>query len=220
MDLTTGWDFNIPEHRHQAERYVNQEKPLVLIGSPPCVAFSQLQSLTPESENKARKLEEGIRHMEFMVKLYRKQVEGGIIFLHENPAHAKSWGLPCIRRMMREIDVDVVEADQCMYGLLTWGKSKSQLVLAKKPTKFMTNSRSIGRELRRKCDREHSHQPLVDGRAKDAARYPPALCKAICRGVAKEKMQRQLGIRAVMEVGVGVHRRSIDTEEHHENPEE
>ena len=93
-------------------------------------------------------------------------------------------------------------------------------MLAKKPTKFMTNSRSIGRELSRMCDREHIHQPLVDGRARHAARYPPALCKAICRGVAKEKMQRQLGIRAVMEVGAGVHRRSIDTEEHHENPGE
>ena len=94
MDLTTGWDFNIPEHRQKAEQYVDQEKPLVLIGSPPCVAFSQLQSLIPESENKARKLEEGIRHMEFMVKLYKKQVEGGRIFLHENPAHATTWGTP------------------------------------------------------------------------------------------------------------------------------
>ena len=121
---------------------------------------------------------------------------------------------------MREVGVDVVEADQCMYGLHTWGKTKSQLVLAKNPTKFMTNSRSLGRELSRMCDGEHTHQPLVDGRAKDAARYPPALCKAICRGVAKEKMQRQLGIRAVMEVGTRVHRRSIDTEEHHESPEE
>ena len=78
MDLTTGWDFNIPEHRHKAEQYVDQKKPLVLIGSPPCVAFSQLQSLTPESENKARKLEEGVRHMEFMLKLYKQQVEGGL----------------------------------------------------------------------------------------------------------------------------------------------
>ena len=60
--------------------------------------------------------------MEFTVKLYRKQVEGGRVFLHENPSHAKSWALPCIKRMMREIGVDVVEADQCMYGLHTWGK--------------------------------------------------------------------------------------------------
>ena len=36
-------------------------------------------------------------------------------------------------------------------------------------------------------------------------------------GVAKEKMQRQYGIRAVMEVGEGVHKRRIDTEEFHDD---
>ena len=35
----------------------------------------------------------------------------------------------------------------------------------------------------------------------------------------KEKMQIQLGIRAVMEVGHGVHRTTIDTEEYHEDPD-
>ena len=108
-----------------------------------------------------------------------------------NPAHAKSWALPCIEMMTQEVGVDVVEADQCMYGLHTWGGNRSQSVLAKKPTKFMTNSRSIGQELSKKCDGGHPNQPLGDGRARDAARYPSALCKAICRGVAKEKMQRQ-----------------------------
>ena len=83
----------------------------------------------------------------------------------------------------------------------------------------MTNSRSVGNELRKKCDGSHLHQPLIDGRAKDAARYPPALCRAICRGIMKEKMQRQMGLRAVMEVGEGFHRRSIDTEEFHEDEE-
>ena len=46
------------------------------------------------------------------------------------------------------------------------------MVSAKKPTKFMTNSKVIGHELSRKCDGNHVHQPLIDGRAKDAARYP------------------------------------------------
>ena len=160
---------------------------MVLIGSPPCVAFSQIQTLVPDSPRKAHQLAEGIRHMEFVAKLYRKQVQGGRVFIHENPAHAKSWALPCIRKMMRELGVDVVEIDQCMFGLKTWGSSRAHLVLAKKPTRFMTNSRSIGQELRRKCDGTHSHQPLVDGRAKDAARYPPALSRAICRGIAKHR---------------------------------
>ena len=152
MDLTTGWDFNLASHRAKAEEYVDKEKPLVLIGSPPCVAFSQLQSLIPDSDRKARQLAEGTRHMEFVVKLYKKQVEGGRIFIHENPAHAKSWALPCIRKMTRQMGVDVVETDQCMFGSKTWGSSRTHLVLAKKPTRFMTNSKPVGSELRRRCD--------------------------------------------------------------------
>ena len=157
--------------------------------------------------------------MEFMVRLYEKQLEGGRVFVHGRPAHAKSWALPCIRRVMRETGVDVVEACQCMYVLKTWCRIRAPLVLAKKPTNFMTSSRSIGGELKKRCNGAHDHQPLVDGRARDAARYPPALCRAICRGVVKEKMQRQLGIRAVMEVVHGVHRRTIETEEYHETPD-
>merc|ERR1712023_412434 len=125
-----------------------------------------------------------------------KQVGKGRLFLHENLARAKPWALPCIRKVMREIGVVVVEADQCMFGLKTWSANKSQLMLAKKPTRFMTNSQILGRELARKCDKSHEHQPLLDGRAKDAARYPPALCRALCRGIAKEKMQRHHGVRA------------------------
>ena len=110
--------------------------------------------------------------MKFVIRLYRKQLDGGRALLHEHPAHAKSWGLKEVQEMARMSGVDVKTADQCMYGLKTWGKDRYQLVPAKKPTKFMTNSPSIGRELSRKCQRGHEQQPLLDGRAKDAARYP------------------------------------------------
>ena len=75
----------------------------------------------------------------------------------------------------------------------------------------MTNSRAIGAELRRKCEKSHYHHSLVDGRAKEAARYPPALCRAICRGIMVEKKQMQTGLRVVMEIGNGVHKRQVDT---------
>ena len=116
------------------------------------MAVSQLQSLIPDSKRKARQLAEGIRHMEFMAFLYKKQVDGGRIFLHENPAHARPWALTCIKKLMRNQGVHVVVADQCMFGLKTWGSSKSQLMLARKPTRFMTNSQVLGRELNRRCD--------------------------------------------------------------------
>ena len=66
-------------------------------------------------------------------------------------------------------------------------------------------------------DKSHQHLPLVHGRPKDAARYPPALCRAICRGLMREKMQRRLQVRAVLEVGEGVHKRVVDTEEFHDD---
>ena len=96
----------------------------------------------------------------------------GRTFLHEQPAYATSWVLPEIRKVMREEGVDVWQADQCMYGLRTWGRNKSISVPAKKLTRIMTNSRALGMELKRRCSGEHAHQTLVDGRAKDAARYP------------------------------------------------
>ena len=65
----------------------------------------------------------------------------------------------------------------------------------------------------------HVHQPLLDGRAKSAARYPEGLCRAICRGLVKEHMQQTMHLRAVMGVGEGVHRIKVDPEEFHERDE-
>ena len=83
--------------------------------------------------------------MKFVVELYRRQLRAGRVFLHEQPAHAKSWMLPEIRAMMLQEGVSVSELDQCVYGLKTWGSSRGSLVPAKKPTKFMTNSHALKR---------------------------------------------------------------------------
>ena len=36
MDLTTGWNFRRQDHRNQAWRYVEEKKPMLVIGSPMC----------------------------------------------------------------------------------------------------------------------------------------------------------------------------------------
>ena len=59
--------------------------------------------------------------MRFVIKLYRKQVDAGRAFLHEQPAHAKSWQLEVVRKMMSEVEVHVHVTDQCMYGLNVGG---------------------------------------------------------------------------------------------------
>ncbi len=50
----------------------------------------------------------------------------------------------------------------------------------------MTNSSKLYYELSRVCPGGHKHIHLMDGRAKGAEIYPPALCEAICRGIRKQ----------------------------------
>ena len=57
-DLTNGWDFNLEAHRKQAERYIDEQQPLVVIGSPPCTPFSQLQALNSATVKSQRKWQE------------------------------------------------------------------------------------------------------------------------------------------------------------------
>ncbi|MDA8584152.1 hypothetical protein N9L68_07945 [bacterium] len=72
MDLTTGWDFNLEADRKAAEEYVEKEKPLLLIGSPMCTMFSQLQTLTPWTQAKEEEWQKARRHLQFVMSLYEK----------------------------------------------------------------------------------------------------------------------------------------------------
>ena len=51
LDLTTcdesgqPWDFSIPSMRRRAEELLDHEKPILLIGSPSCTPFSNIQNL-------------------------------------------------------------------------------------------------------------------------------------------------------------------------------
>ena len=40
--------------------------------------------------------------MRFMISIYKMQVDGGRIFLHEHPAHAKPWHMKEVRNLVKE----------------------------------------------------------------------------------------------------------------------
>ena len=42
MDLLTGWNFEMKAGRDKAMRQVEEEKPMLVIGSPPCTCLSML----------------------------------------------------------------------------------------------------------------------------------------------------------------------------------
>ena len=80
------------------------------------------------------------------------------------------------------------------------GGNKKKWAPAKKPTKFLTNSTAIAGELKVRCDKSHDHQTLIGGRAAAAARYPKGLCRAICRGIVREKKERIREVKSIARV--------------------
>ena len=75
-----------------------------------------------------------------MGELYKHQVKEGRWFLHIHPASATSWSLKEITDVMDMEGVDVTAADQCMFGLKTWGMDGKSWEPAMKKTRFMSNS--------------------------------------------------------------------------------
>ena len=64
-----GWDLGLRADQAEAEKRLNDEKPYVLILSPMCLAFSQLQSLNTKPERLAELLKQGRLHLEFACAL-------------------------------------------------------------------------------------------------------------------------------------------------------
>jgi len=204
MDLTTGWDFTSERHRAAAVKYVETYKPLMLIGSPECRMFSSLQNLSQRKWDDGRKeeLEEAKMHIRFVMSLYEMQTAAGRFFLHEHPIGASSWNMQEVQTVKMMNGVMTVVADQCMYGLKTWTHDKTKKdAPARKRTRFMTNCIEVAKRLTKTCDHTHAHQSLVEGRAKEAAIYPQALCEAICRGLADEKKNLTKSLMCLMTVG-------------------
>ena len=166
---------------------IDTDDPDWIIGSPPCTAFSiwnrQMNYRKMDPEKVRIAIEEGVRHLEFCCKLYRRQLARGKHFLHEHPARALSWKHPQIISILGLPTVHLATADQCMYGLETPSAVDKSPAPAMKPTKFMTSSIHMARQLQKRCDHSHVHQQLVGGRCKDAAYYPLPLIRAMLQGM-------------------------------------
>ena len=80
-----------------------------------------------------------VKHLHFVIGLYKIQLEGGRRFLHEHPATASSWSDDWMIQLLKEKGVSTVVSDQCEYGLLTPGPNGEPMP-AKKPTRWMSSS--------------------------------------------------------------------------------
>ena len=195
LDLTTtdvdgkAWDFSRKEMRDRAINKIKRDKPLLIVGSPTCTDWSTIMQLNwpkMKPEDIKRRMKEARRHLRFCVAVYKHQAENGRYYVHEHPMNAKSWKELEMQKMAKREDSILAKLDQCQYGL--WIKDKFGWSSAKKPTKMLTNSPCIARQLMRRCPGKHTHvdqrhTSLFYGVAKKAQVYPDGLCDAICKGL-------------------------------------
>ena len=121
----------------------------------------------------------------FCCRLYEFQLESGNYFLHEHPACASSWKLPCVRRVLAMAGVEAGVGHMCRHGMEQADNDGPGLV--RKPTRFMTNAGEVLKGVAAKCGGGHRHIPLEgSGRCNKARIFPEGLCHAICRGLRKQ----------------------------------
>ncbi|CAJ1331146.1 unnamed protein product, partial [Effrenium voratum] len=71
------WDFRLPEMREKADHVIDVLQPELLLGCPPCHAFSALQWLNHpgmDDEVVDERMKEAVGHLDFCAQQYRKQI--------------------------------------------------------------------------------------------------------------------------------------------------
>ena len=127
LDLTrsdpqTGkpWNLADVQVQNRVKKMIIQGKPLFVVGSPPCTAFSVIQNI-----NKARRdpkvvaaeVKAATAHINFCAEIYCLQVKSGRYFVHEHPARATSWNTDSMVRLVAMEEVDICHVDMCQYGM-------------------------------------------------------------------------------------------------------
>lgn len=196
FDLTTNdvdgkpWDFNIEEKRTKAEGLVREKKALLVIGSPMCSAFSQIQNLnfSKMSPNEVKRvIDYGTTHLAFCAKLYQIQMDNRLYFSHEHPHAATSWENKGIKRLLEQEGVTRIKSHICAFGMES--EDKLGKGFAKKPTGFMTNVPELAKRLELCCPGGHRHVIIRGGKSRRTEVYPNELCREIIIGL-KDQMYK------------------------------
>lgn len=191
-DLKTGFDLSKEQDRGRMWQELEEDEPELVVGSPPCTAFSLLQELNYRAmdfEKAKAKVMDGLEHLDTTVEVCEWQDDNGRLFLFEHPKTSRAFQEERMVKLMQRPGVWVCHVDMCAYGMNVDGEGLNQ-----KPTCWVTNSKKIALQLQRRCSRDHTHVNLMGGRAVKAAEYPKELCKAIVLGL-RQHLREKCGER-------------------------
>ena len=77
----------------------------------------KMQAKEEELQKVTKYAKKAEKHIVFCCALYHEQMRRGDYFLHEHPAGASSWRLPCMFRLMSALGVRRVIGHMCAHGM-------------------------------------------------------------------------------------------------------
>eukprot|EP00435_Cladocopium_sp_Y103_P070319 s238_g35.t1 len=181
-DLLTGYDLLDAGDRRRMWQELDRDDPELVVNSPPCTAFCPLQAWNlprMDFEKAVVLIGDGLECLKVASDVAYWQHQRGKIWLLEHPKPSKAWDEEPLQRLLRLEGIYVCVSDMCAYDM------RVKDGLNKKPTRWVTNSWHLAMELQQRCTGDHVHEPLTHGKAALAAMYPPALCRAIVRGLKR-----------------------------------
>ena len=169
---------------------MRDDRPLFLIGSPPCTALSPRQHLCRDKRNSrevADELRAGRARLRFCLELYLAQMAGNCFVIHELPSEATSWSKSSVLDVAIDPQGGMALVDMCMHGM----RVKNGYVegLARKRMRLTNNSHEVPKRVENHCTNDHQHVLLDQGRAKKCQVYPCVCCRKVCDGIAAEKRE-------------------------------
>lgn len=193
FSLVEGWDFADAKRRMAFLRQLRREDPDVVLLSPMCKLWSQLQELNIAAHpGYAEKLNEQRiwdhdNILMFCAIVYEHQRRRKKIATCEHPQKSRAWQTQAFETM-QGWDAHI---DQCMFGLRLPNEENVMLPV-QKPTTFRVTSETLQKRLERRCNGKHKHThlegsiPGVGLRSWLAESYPQLLATHIVDCILQE----------------------------------
>ena len=189
FDIVLGHDLLKPTQQQSVLSYIRCSRPGLVVISPPCGPFSQLNNLLADFRRShlsslkryLKKVRDGKKLLHFAVEVCELCYSLGCTFVFEQPWGASSWLSARLQQLGSRPNVWLARTDQCRFGL-----KDTRGGLLRKRTGFLTNHRKIAEGLEGLCPGDHQHAHVIgklDGKSKSSAaqEYPQPLVDMILR---------------------------------------
>ena len=169
---------------------------MIVIGSHPCTAFSQLQNSSWGQQHTEWEEQHATKSLHVVTDAYHEQIRAGRYFLHEHPVGDVTWTCLRVAALQKTKGVFTVTSPVCCFETKVKTKDGSGMrnKYVYKPTKWMTNSSVLAQALDRRCSNSsgppyHRHILMKGGMAEMTSAYAPELVNTVLRALRQQMLE-------------------------------